>query len=107
VSFIAHGSSFSAAFDAHGSRSGQLPGLRQGWLFGRSVVSILIDAALPKQRTQQSAGHCSNITRPYSSQVTSNLIVCRTCQTFNGASSGRAYLWPQLQWLALLQPAER
>ena len=45
VCFIVHGSSFSAAFDAHGSRSGQLPGLRQGWLFGRSVVSIVISAA--------------------------------------------------------------
>ena len=48
MSFIVHGSSFSAAFDAHGARSGQLPGLRRGWLFGRSVVGIVLNAALPK-----------------------------------------------------------
>lgn len=41
VYFIVRGCSFSAEFVAHGSRSGQLPGLRQAWLLGRSVVSIL------------------------------------------------------------------
>ncbi len=44
ASFIVRGYDFSAQFDVHGYRAGQLAGLRHGWLFGRSVVRALCKA---------------------------------------------------------------
>ena len=108
LSFIVHGSSFSAAFDAHGARSGQLPGLRRGWLFGRSVVSISVNTTLPAQIIEPRALDTCRINAGVKPPICHfALLVCRTCQTFSGASSGRACRWPQLQWLPSLQPAER
>ena len=38
--FVVRGFRLSAEFDVGGARHGQLPGLRPGWLFGRSMVRL-------------------------------------------------------------------
>lgn len=47
ASFTRQGAAFSAQFDRLGSRQGELPGLRTGWLFGRSMVGAA--AASPEK----------------------------------------------------------